>query len=46
MDDAFAWLCLSGVTESFLITSTIKANPLFLKENQKPAQLLLSSSQR
>jgi hypothetical protein len=32
--------------QNFLTTSTIKANQLFSKEKQKPAHLLLATSQR
>jgi hypothetical protein len=32
--------------QNFLTISTIKANQLFLKDKQKPAHLLLSTSQR
>jgi hypothetical protein len=43
---AFLRGSVSVALQNFFNISTIKANPLFSKEKQKPAHLLLSSSQR
>jgi hypothetical protein len=43
---AFLRASVSVALQNFLTTSTILANQLFSNEKQKPAHLLLSSSQR